>query len=44
MLVQNLRVAKRVLGNSNSDQRRAIFLLVGREHVNIGTEKLATYN
>ena len=35
---------KRIFRNGNSNQKRAIFLLVGRERVNIGMEKLATYN
>ena len=39
-----LRVVKRVFSNGNSNQRRAIFLLVGREHANVGMEKLDTYN
>jgi hypothetical protein len=35
---------KQVFSSGDSSQRRAIFLLVGRERANIATEKLATYN
>ena len=35
---------KGVFSGGNSNQGRAIFLLVGREHVNTGMVKLGTYN
>jgi hypothetical protein len=35
---------KQVFSRGDSDQRRATFLLVGREHANIAMERLATYN
>ena len=36
------RALKRVFGNRNFNQRRAMFLLAGREHANVGGEQTDT--